>query len=77
MFDVVRGPVIRGAVGGERSALSAEEADPALRRRSPMTPASFAATLKPRDLSRVVGRISQQSDAPRATPTNCLVSYRG
>ena len=76
VLDVARGPAIRGAVGGERSALSAEEATPALRRRSPTTPASFAAKLKPRHDSRVVGRMLAESDASAATPTNCRANCR-
>jgi hypothetical protein len=45
---------MRGAVGGERSALRADGATPAVRR-SPTTPASVAATFKARQPNRILG----------------------
>jgi hypothetical protein len=49
VLDVVRGPAICGAVGGERSIFEVGAATPALRRRSPTTtPKSLAATFKAR-----------------------------
>jgi hypothetical protein len=56
---VVRGPTICGAVGGDRSAFSADEALPAVRRRSPAPPASLAATFKVRERNRLFGRNSR------------------
>jgi hypothetical protein len=53
---VVRGPAICGAVGGDRSALSAAEAIPAVKRRSPAPPQTLAATFKAREAITVFGR---------------------
>jgi hypothetical protein len=65
VLDVARGPTIRGAVGGERSALRAEEATPALRRKSPTIPASFAANFNNgRDDRGVDGRPQGVSGPP-------------
>jgi len=54
--DVVRGPAICGAVGGDRSAVSAEEAIPAVKRRSPAPPQTLAATFKARERTSDFGR---------------------
>jgi hypothetical protein len=43
VFDVDRGPVIRGAVGGEWSALMADAAVPQVSRTTPQTAAYWAA----------------------------------
>jgi hypothetical protein len=43
VFDVVRGPTIRGAVGGERSAFEADAAVPQARRVTPQTAAYWTA----------------------------------
>jgi hypothetical protein len=60
-LDVTRGPVIRGAVGRERSAFRAEAAVPQARRTTPQTAAYWAAAFNGRHLTRRFGRAQQRA----------------
>jgi hypothetical protein len=56
VLNVIRGPAIRGEVGGERSALMADAAVPQVRRTTPQAAAYWAAAFNGRHHKRRRGR---------------------
>jgi hypothetical protein len=74
-LDVTRGPVIRGAVGPERSALEAEAAVPQVRSTTPQTAAYWAiAAFNARHLRRPCRRL--QPPTRGATTQPCVSTDR-